>query len=243
LTVAASDLWVVVPARGGSTRVPGKNLRLLAGRPLLAYTLQLVIDAGLRNRTVVSSDDNATLALAASFGIRGIERPPELATADASTESALLHALDALGAEGRGAEWVMTLPPTSPFRRAATVRELVALARADPDAHDCLMTVTEDRRDLWRMAADGRLARLFPDAPRRQQDRTPLYEENSAVYLTRVSALRATRSVLGRSVRGVVIDPIEAWDINTETDLVVAEALVPATLRVDEHEAHDASRE
>ena len=219
------DLWVVVPARGGSTRVQGKNLRPLARRPLLAYTLQLVIDLGARDRTVVSSDDADALSLARSVGIRAIERPPELATADASTESALLHVLDLLASEGRDAEWVMTLPPTSPFRRAATVRDLVVLARADPDAQDCLMTVTEDRRDLWRMADDGRLTRLFPDAPRRQQDRTPLYEENSAVYLTRVSALRATGSVLGRSVRGVVIDPIEAWDINTELDLAIAEAL------------------
>lgn len=219
------DLRVVVPARGGSTRVPGKNLRPLAGRPLLAYTLQLVIDLGVADRTVVSSDDAAALSLAASFGIRAIERPPELATADASTESALLHVLDVLAGEGHGAEWVMTLPPTSPFRRAATVHDLLALARAEPEAQDCLMTVTEDRRDLWRMADDGRLARLFPGAPRRQQDRTPLYEENSAVYLTRVSALRATGSVLGRSVRGVVIDPVEAWDINTETDFVIAEAL------------------
>lgn len=205
--------------------MPGKNLRPLAGRPLLAYTLQLVIDLGVADRTVVSSDDGAALEMAAAFGIRGIERPSELATADASTESALLHALDVVAGEGDEAEWVMTLPPTSPFRRADTIHDLVALARAEPGLHDCLMTVTEDRRDLWRMADDGRLTRLFPDAPRRQQDRTPLYEENSAVYLTRVSALRATGSILGRSVRGVVIDPLEAWDINTETDFVIAEVL------------------
>ena len=236
------DLWVVVPARGGSTRVPRKNLRSLAGRPLLAYTLQLVNDLGVADRSVVSSDDADALSLAASFGIRAIERPSELATADASTESALLHALDVLAGEGQRGEWVMTLPPTSPFRRAATVRGLVAQARAEPEAQDCLMTVTEDRRDLWRMADDGRLTRLFPEAPRRQQDRTPLYEENSAVYLTRVSALRATGSILGRSVRGVVIDPIEAWDINSETDLVVAEALAPVALGADRRSAEDAAR-
>ena len=205
--------------------MPGKNLRPLAGRPLLAYTLQLVIDLGVGDQTVVSTDDADAMSLARSFEIRAIERPPALATADASTESALLHALDVLTSEGRDADWVMTLPPTSPFRRAATIRDLIALAGAEPEAQDCLMTVTEDRRDLWRMTDDGLLMRLFPEAPRRQQDRTPLYEENSAVYLTRVSALRATRSVLGRSVRGVVIDPIEAWDINTETDFVIAEVL------------------
>ena len=222
-----SRLVVVVPARGGSTRVPGKNMRTLAGRPLLGHTLRLAVDAGLGDRTVVSSDDGAALALAADFGVRGLMRPPEFATAEASTESVLLHVLDTLASDGVEVEWVMTLPPTSPFRQLETVRAMLRRVEDEPEASDCLMTVTEDRRDLWRMDAGGVMERLFPQAPRRQQDRSPLFEENSAVYLTKVAALRATGSVLGRSVRGHVIDPIEAWDINTETDLVIAEALAP----------------
>lgn len=220
-----SNVWVVVPARGGSTRVPGKNLRTLAGRPLLEYTLRLVVAAGASEQTLVSSDDDAALELAIMNGIRGLRRPAMFATAESSTESVLLHALDCLTEEGIRAKWVMTLPPTSPFRRVDTMRALLEQVQHSPDRCDCLMTVTEDRRDLWRMDEAGVMHRLFPDAPRRQQDRTPLYEENSAVYLTRVAALRATGSVLGHSVRGVVIDPVEAWDINSETDLVIAEVL------------------
>jgi N-acylneuraminate cytidylyltransferase len=220
-----AGLWVVIPARGGSTRVPRKNLRPLAGTPLLTYTLECARAAGLAERTIVSSDDPDVLATAVAFGVRALPRPAEIATATASTESVLLHALDVLDAEGEPTEWVVTLPPTSPFRRPATLVRLVEEALAAPDVQDCLMTVTEDRRDLWRMDADGRMTRLFPDAPRRQQDRAPLYEENSAVYVTRVDALRRTGTVLGGRVRGVVIDPIEAFDLNTEADFAVAEAL------------------
>lgn len=223
---APSGLWVVIPARGGSTRVPGKNLRPLAGTPLLTYTLECARAAGLVDRTIVSSDDPAVLAAATGFGVRALRRPAELSTATASTESALLHTLDVLEGEDECTEWVVTLPPTSPFRSAATLMRLVEEALAHPDAQDCLMTVTEDRRDLWRMDRDRQLTRLFPDAPRRQQDRVPLYEENSAVYVTQVAALRRTGSVLGGRVRGVVIDPIEAFDLNTEADFVIAEALV-----------------
>lgn len=219
------DVWVVVPARAGSTRVRGKNLRPLAGRPLLAHTLELVVAAGLEGRTIVSSDDRAALALAERYGVRGLERPTELASATASTESALLHVLDVLAAEGRRAAWVVTMPPTSPFRRLATLQACLARVAARPDAQDCLMTVTEDRRDLWTMAADGAARRLFPDAPRRQQDRKPLFDENSALYVTNVAALRATGSVLGRVVHGYPIDALEAWDVNTELDLRVAEVL------------------
>jgi CMP-N,N'-diacetyllegionaminic acid synthase len=222
-------LWLVVPARRGSTRVIGKNLRPLAGRPLLGHTLDLVVELGLADRALVSSDDPAALGLAATYGVRALPRPEHLSHATATTESALLHAVATLQAEGREIAWVMTLPPTSPFRRPATVEACMAAAACLPDDLDCVMTVTEDRRDFWRRGDDGRLRRLFPAAPRRQQDRPPLFEENSAVYLTRAAALRATQSVLGRGVHGVVIDAVEAWDINTEADLVVAEAL--ATLR------------
>jgi CMP-N-acetylneuraminic acid synthetase len=90
---------------------------------------------------------------------------------------------------------------------------------------DCLLSLTETRASLWRSGVDGRIARLFPDAPRRQQDRAPLYEENSAIYLTAVPALRATGSVLGTSQRGIAIDPIEGFDINSELDFVIAEML------------------
>jgi CMP-N-acetylneuraminic acid synthetase len=90
---------------------------------------------------------------------------------------------------------------------------------------DCLFSLTETRASLWHSGADGKIARLFPDAPRRQQDRAPLYEENSAIYVTAVPALRATGSVLGTSQRGIAIDPIEGFDINSELDFVIAEAL------------------
>ncbi len=229
-----TSLSVVVPARGGSLRVPGKNLRHLAGRPLLCHTLELIRAAGLQDRAIVSSDDARTLELAATFGVRPLERPAHLATATASTEAVLVHALDVLEGEGETPEWVVTLPPTSPFRRAETLRGLLERVAARPADQDCLMTVTEERRDFWRMDSDGVMARIFPDAPRRQQDRTPLFDENSAVYVTRTAALRATGSVLGKVVRGVVVDALEAWDINTEIDFAIAEFLAETSISTGE---------
>ena len=91
------------------------------------------------------------------------------------------------------------------------------------------MSVTEDRGDYWQMSdREGTISRLFADAPRRQQDRQPLYEENSAIYMTKCTALRETGSVLGKRVRGKTIDPLEAFDINTETDFRIAEAMALA---------------
>ena len=221
---------VIVPARGGSKRVPLKNIAPLAGRPLLEYTLDAARDAGLLANLVVTTDSEAVASVAAEGGARVVKRPSDMATDTASTEAALLHVLDVLAAEGRSDTWVITLPPTSPFRTGATIRAFVQAAEDTPGDIDCLMSVTETYGDYWRRLPDGGFRRLFPEAPRRQQDREPLFEENSAIYVTRIDALRATGLILGRSVRAIPISPREALDINTPADFALAEALLAAGL-------------
>jgi CMP-N,N'-diacetyllegionaminic acid synthase len=215
---------VVIPARGGSGRVARKNLRLVAGRSLLERTLDLLHAAAPELRAVVSTDDEEIAAVARAAGAEVVARPASLATAEASTESALLHALDELAATGADYEHVMTLPPTSPLRRPDTVRRFIDEARRDPEV-DCLFSVHEDRGDYW-VEESGTWTRLMADAPRRQQDRRPLYEENSAIDVCRTDALRQTGSILGTTRRAIVIDPIEGFDINVERDLFIAEALL-----------------
>ncbi|MEO7083885.1 MAG: NTP transferase domain-containing protein, partial [Gemmatimonadaceae bacterium] len=127
----------IVPARGGSTRVPRKNLALLGGRRLLDYTLDACCDAGLSGLIFVSTDDDEIATMAAGRpGIRVIHRPAELATATASTESVLLHALDILDREDVSPDWILTLPPTSPFRTAATIRAFIDAVTAAPHDQD-----------------------------------------------------------------------------------------------------------
>jgi CMP-N,N'-diacetyllegionaminic acid synthase len=219
-------LIIVVPARGGSKRLPCKNIHLLKGKPLLAYTLEAIAATGLSIPTYVSTDDERIVAVARAYpSVEVIMRPAEIAGDTASTESALLHVLDVLARRGQNIEWLMTLPPTSPFRTPETIRNFAATTADCTDDIDCLMSVTENRGDFWLLAPDGRMDRLFPNAPRRQQERTPLFEENSAVYVTRTSALRQTASILGLAVRGIPIPTIEGFDINRPEDILLAECL------------------
>jgi CMP-N,N'-diacetyllegionaminic acid synthase len=219
----SGDFMAVIPARGGSKRAPRKNIRLLGEKTLLAYTIAAAREAGLGDTTFVSTEDPEIAAVAKQSGARVLVRPDALATDAASTESVLLHALDEAAKQGWHPKWILTLPPTSPFRRATTIRFF--MDRAATSDVDCLFSLTETRASLWWSGAEGTITRLFPDAPRRQQDRAPLYEENSAIYVTTVPALRATGSVLGTSQQGVAIDPIEGFDINSELDFLLAEAL------------------
>lgn len=217
---------IVIPARGGSKRLPHKNILPLKGKPLLAYTLEAIKATGLKIPTYVSTDDERVADVARTYpGVEVVMRPAEFASDTASTESVLLHVLDILAERGQAPRWLMTLPPTSPFRSADTIRKFAESTAGCANDIDCLMSVTEDRSDFWRMHDDGRMQRLFPEAPRRQQDRTPLFEENSAVYMSRAQALRDTGFILGNSVRGIAIPSIEGFDINTAEDMRLAECL------------------
>ena len=226
------DVAVVIPARCGSQRVAFKNIQPLGGKPLLAHTVDAAVAAQLERPPIVSTDCEEIATIAVAHGARVVIRPSELGSNIASTESALLHVLDSLNAEGWYPSWIMTLPPTSPLRSAATIRRFLDEVERCPGDQDCLMSVTESRGDFWRMSDDGVVERLFADAPRRQQDRAPLFEENSAIYLTAVAALRDTGSILGRRVRGLAIDLAEGWDINSAIDFDIAEALLRRTAKV-----------
>ncbi|MHA2282062.1 MAG: hypothetical protein ACXAC5_14565 [Promethearchaeota archaeon] len=118
------------------------------------------------------------------------------------------------------------MPPTSPFRGAQTIKRSVDTALSLSFDVDSVFTVHENRGDFWRGNPRGNITRLFPDAPRRQQDREPLWEENSALYLTRVEVLKETGFILGRKMRAIPIDSLEGFDINTALDFTIAEAIL-----------------
>ena len=211
------DILCVIPARGGSKRVPNKNMAVVGGRPMLWWTIQAALGAGLH--PWVSSESDEILSYAIAHGALALRRPLELAADASSTESVLLHALGA--AERK--PWVMTLPPTSPLRTAETIQKVLDTPRGDAEA---LMTVTDYRGDLWQRCGSF-LTRMQAAAPRRQQEREPLWEENSAVYLTNTMSLYTSQSVLGYgNVIGVPISRREAWDVNDPLDLLVADALL-----------------
>jgi len=220
------NVVAIIPARGGSKRIPMKNIAPLCGRPLIEYTIKAALASGVCNRILISTDNEDIKMVSTIAGVEVIDRPVALAKDCASTESVLLHVLDKLAEHGHFPEWVMTLPPTSPFRGPDIIRQAVSMAASEPEAQDCLLTVTENRGDYWLGKPHDQLNRLFPKAPRRQQDREPLWEENSALYLSRVDSVRQTGSILGTKVRGLPISGFQGWDINTPLDLRMAEALI-----------------
>ncbi len=220
---------IVVPARGGSKGIPGKNIYPLAGKPLIAYTLEVIEKAGLADTdTAVSTDSEAIMDIAGGFaGVHVIKRPDDISGDTASTESALLHALDYMEKSlGKTYDAVLTLQVTSPLREPDTLRQFIDFYEENYPKWDAQLSLNEDRTDFWVKKEDGSFGRLYPDAPRRRQERNPLYVENSAYYITSAKALRETGSVLGNRVNGYVISDREALDINEPIDILVAESML-----------------
>lgn len=214
----------VIPARGGSKSVPGKNIKNLRGKPLLQYTIESAQQSTYVNRIIVSTDDSCIANIARYFRVEVSIRPKELATDEAPTEWALLHVLNELrDREQYDPDVVLTLEPTSPFRTAKTIDRCVEIFM-NTDA-DSVIGVVETRCCYGKIIK-GKFNYLFPGQPRRRQEREPLYKESSTIYATRADTLRRKISVLGDNLYPVIVPPDEALDINTELDFKIAESLI-----------------
>lgn len=220
---------IVIPARGGSKGIPKKNIYPLNGKPLITYTLDLLLQAGVEEADiVVSTDSDEIKAISEQYrNVVVIDRPDRISGDEASTESALIHALDVMEERyNRRYEAVMTLQATSPLRKIDTLRRFIKEYEDNYPKFDALLSLNEDRTDFWIRQDSGEFERLQKNAPRRRQERKPLYVENSAYYITEVNALLKTASVLGTHANGFLISDVEAVDINDRMDILIAENLL-----------------
>ena len=215
---------VVIPARGGSKGIPLKNIYPLNGKPLLEYTIDVIKGAKLKNTDIVVSTDSDKIAMVAKKReIEVVERPQNISGDHASTEDALIHAIEWMKQRHQmNYDAVITLQPTSPLRKIETLQSFIKCFEENLGVYDALISFTESYSDYWIKNSNGDFKRLQENAPRRRQGRAPLYIENSAYYVTEIQALIKTRSILGTKANGFIISEIEGIDINEPIDLKIA---------------------
>jgi CMP-N-acetylneuraminic acid synthetase len=217
------DVLALIPARGGSKGIPRKNLAPLAGRPLLAWTLDAALQSRIVTRAVVSTEDDETAEVARSLGADVLARPPELAADDTPMQPVILHALEELGAP----EVLVLLQPTSPLRRAEHVDEAVELLLSSgADSVVSVVGVPHRYRPGSLMALDGeRLVRLADDHAGTRQEKPLVYARNGPAVL----ALRPERigaDLYGGDCRPYVMGARESLDVDEPFDLELAELLL-----------------
>jgi CMP-N-acetylneuraminic acid synthetase len=210
----------VIPARGGSKRLPKKNILPFAGSPLICHSIALARSLSIIDRVCVSTDDAETARIAREAGAEIVTRPPELATDCSTTASAIRHALLALAA--RGAEAVITLQPNCPLRTAEIVTGAVELFhREKPDS---VVGVTKSHHKLGPIE-NGRFLPAYRPGMR-SQDMAEQYFENGVIYVSRAAMVIEGEELFGSHIAPLVIDPLYALgDIDTLLDFQVAEFL------------------
>jgi CMP-N-acetylneuraminic acid synthetase len=220
----------VIPARGGSKGIPGKNIVSLGGRPLLAYTGDAVRSSTRLTRTIVSTDDSAIADCARSLGLDiPFMRPAALAGDEVPMLPVLQHAVRTLEEQGFASDIVVLLQPTSPFRRAEHIDAAVsALERTGGDSVVSVVEVPHQFNPLSVMSIeDGRL-KPFTDgaAPNRRQDKPRVYARNGPAVLAVRTRVLQEGSLYGEQTWPLVMAPEDSIDIDTPWDARVAEALL-----------------
>lgn len=222
----------VVFARGGSKGLPRKNIRHLAGKPLIAYAIEAAKAAALIERVIVSTDDEEIARVARYYGAEvPFMRPAELALDDSPEWVAWQHAIQAVESEGNGRKVAIlaSVPTTSPLRSSADIDACVrALLEGDADA---AITVTPTARNPYfnMVTLEGDYARLvipMREAIHRRQDAPPVFDMTTVAYAARASFVQRARSLFEGKVRAIIVPAERALDIDTELDLKFAEFLL-----------------
>lgn len=211
----------LIPARGGSKGIPNKNLQKIGGTTLVGRSVIAARQSYSVNRVVVSTDDDSIRDVAKSHGALTIRRPPELSGDSASSESALLHALDQLEILGPLEPNIIFLQCTSPFTTGGQIDKVLQVL--DDPKYNSAFSVVPWHGFLWGL--DGAGLNHDPDAPRlRRQELAPSYLETGALYAMRTSVFREKLNRFCPPSKPV---PIEGAcpDIDTHEDLELCRLL------------------
>jgi len=218
-----TEILAIVPARGGSKGIPGKNLVPLAGKPLLVHTLDQANASPLIRRLVVSTDSVEIAAVAKESGAEVILRPSEISGDEAPSESALLHCVDSLKAsEEYEPDLVVFLQATSPIRRAGDIDRAIKTLREG--GYDSVFSASPTHGFVWELqGANGPVPLDYDPAhrPMRQKVGDRLVE-NGSVYVFKPWVLRQTGLRLGGKVGVYRMGFLEALQIDEPFDLDLA---------------------
>lgn len=213
----------IIPARGGSKGVPGKNLKKVGGITLVARAVAAATAAESIDSVFVSTDDAAIAAAARSAGAGVIDRPQELSSDSASSESALLHALDALPTIP---EVLVFIQATSPFIDPNDLD--TAVARVLEDECDVVFAAKRTHAFLWRLADTGAVGVNHDASFRiRRQDLEPQFQETGAFYVMRSEGFRGAQHRFFGRVGIAVVDDLTAVDIDSADDVELATRIAP----------------
>ncbi len=216
----------IIPARGGSKGVPGKNIKLLGGRPLIWYSFEAARASALFDEIVLSTDDENIAYIAESFGLKApFLRPKELASDSAKSIDVVIHCLDFFKTQGRTFDVVVLLQPTSPFREKGILNRAIDIfIESDSDSLISVRKVPHQFNPHWLFESSEngilRIATGEKELISRRQELPNAYYRDGQIYITKTNVLINDKSFLGKKISYILnesegssinIDNIEDW--------------------------------
>ena len=230
------SVCTIIPARGGSRGVPGKNIRPFEGKPLITHSITHALAASGVDHVFVSTDDKLISETALAAGAKVIRRPPELAGDTASSESALEHAINEIANMGIRARIIVFLQATSPLRPPGAIDN--ALNLFTKGGYDSLLSISPTHKFFWRVEGDEAIAEYDLNNRPRRQDIKPhqcKYVENGSLYIFTVEHFKKTGNRLGGRIGWVIFDEEYSLEIDSENDFYILEKFA-STLRCKHHD-------
>lgn len=216
----------IIPARGGSKRLPRKNILELCGKPLIAWSIEAGLNCKYIDKVIVSSDDNEILEISKFFNANILKRPKKLATDTATTFDAIKHAIENV----EKYDYVVLLQPTSPLREKKHIVEAIELLESKNA--DAVVSVCEvDHSPLWSntLPDDGSMKGFLKDKVinKRSQDLEKFYRLNGAIYICKIDELLKEKSfMLKNNVYAYKMDKQSSIDIDEKSDFDIANYLI-----------------
>jgi len=221
----------IIPARGGSKRIPGKNIKLFAGQPIIAYSIQAALASGLFQRVVVSTDSEEIAAVAREHGAETpFVRPGELAGDFTTTAEVILHALEWFASQDAPVTYACCLYATAPFVQPRFLREGLEILEGSGAAS--VFTVTTYPASIYRalqQEADGRLAMVWPEYElTRSNDLPATFHDAGQFYWLDAGRFMIDKRIYSIDSRPIILPRYLVQDIDTPEDWLTAEAMFNA---------------
>lgn len=225
--IQSQKVLAIIPARGGSKGILGKNIRRMGGKPLIAWTINAANESAYIDRTILSSDDRGIIEVAKRLGCDvPFVRPGELATDESGTAGAILHAVNTIEEQF---DYIVVLQPTSPLRSAEDIDNCIRVC-IEKKALSCVSVSKADKSPYWMYSVDtdGKMTPVIDtaDKPSRRQDLPVAYTLNGAVYVIKVENFIKTMAFIDQETVAYIMPKERSIDIDTEFDILIFEALL-----------------
>ncbi|RHX90880.1 cytidylyltransferase domain-containing protein [Leptospira stimsonii] len=222
--ISGQTVLGLITARGGSKGVPGKNIRTLSGKPLIAWTIESAKESKYLDRLILSTDDEAIISVAVRFSCETpFIRDEHLASDSASSLEVVVDALE----KCPGYDWIVLLQPTSPFRSASDIDNALELC-IEKKTNACVSVSEAEESPYWMFNLENSKLRPVIDLPiaKRRQDLPKVYSLNGAIYISRVDTFLQRRAFLHGDTVAYEMPQRRSIDIDTEADFEFAEYLL-----------------